>query len=148
MKKILVIFILSFMLLTLFSQTKDVNFQNFDIKDALMQLGQFYNATIIFSNDLTGEVNVSLYDVSLDTVLRVILSPLGYSYEKLDDVYVVFSESSFSYYVPHVYKPVNRSAESIVEGLGAIQAYVVGDNVVVYCPNELWPEYLKKTSRY
>lgn len=144
MKKILVIFILSFLMLTLFSQTNDVSFQNTDIKDVLMELGQLYNSTIIFSNDLTGEVNVTLYDVSLETVLKVILSPLGYSYEKIDDVYIVFSESSFSYFVPHVYKPVNRSAQSIVESLGAIHSYVVGDNVVVYCPNELWPEYLKK----
>ena len=144
MKKILVIFILSFMLLTLFSQTKDISFQNSDIKDVLMQLGQLYNSTIIFSNDLTGEVNIILYDISLDAALKVILSSFGYSYEKIEDVYVVFSESSFSYYIPHIYKPKNRSAKSIVEVLRVIQAYAVGDNVVIYCPNELWPQYLKK----
>lgn len=144
MRKILVIFILSFLLLTLFSQTKDINFQNLDIKDALMELGQLYNSTIIFSNDLTGEVNIILYDVSLEAALKVILSPFGYSYEKIENVYVVFSDSSFSYFIPHVYKPKNRSARSIVGALGAIQAYEVGDNVVIYCPDELWPQYLEK----
>ncbi|MBO8160442.1 MAG: hypothetical protein H0Z24_02300 [Thermosipho sp. (in: Bacteria)] len=144
MRKIIIIFAIMLMFISGFSIKKDVIFQDTDIRDALSQLSMMYDVPIIFPNDISGNVNIILYDVSIETALKLILSPFDLSFERLDDVIVIFSESSFSYFVPHVYKPKNRSAEAIVSVLEKLPVYAVGDNVIVYCPDSLWPEYLER----
>ncbi|SHH58459.1 hypothetical protein [Thermosipho atlanticus] len=144
MRKMIIGLFILLLFTALFAQTNDVVFQEVDIKDVLTQLGTMFNATIIYPNTISGNVNVILYNVSLETALKVILSPFNFSYSKVEDIFVVFSEDSLSYYVPHVYEPKNRSASSIVKVLDTLPIYAVGDNVIVYCPDSLWPEYLKR----
>lgn len=79
MKKILIIFLI---LLSSLYLSVDIYFQNEDIKDVLIKLGQMYNKTIIFPNDINGIVNVELYNVNLETALKIILSNFDYYYEK------------------------------------------------------------------
>jgi type II secretory pathway component GspD/PulD (secretin) len=89
MKKIIIVILALFFTIYAFSITKDVYFENMDIKDALMQLGSLYNTSIIFPESLNGKITVELYNVSIETALNVILSNFNYTFEKINDVYFI-----------------------------------------------------------
>ncbi|WP_126992304.1 STN domain-containing protein [Thermosipho globiformans] len=140
MKKIIIVILALFFTIYAFSITKDVYFENMDIKDALMQLGTLYNTSIIFPENLNGKVTVELYNVSIETALNVILSNFNYTFEKINDVYFIITDQSILYYKSHTYTPKFRSPEELSK-LIPFKNYIVGNNIIVYCPDDLWNNY-------
>lgn len=142
MKKIIIVILALFFTIYAFSITKDVYFENMDIKDALMQLGTLYNTSIIFPESLNGKITVELYNVSIETALNVILSNFNYTFEKINDVYFIVTDQSILYYKSHTYTPKFRSPEELSK-LIPFKNYIVGNNIIVYCPDDLWNNYKK-----
>lgn len=140
MRKILLVTLLMLLSLTIFSMKNDVVFSDIDIKEALRQLSNIYNVSIIFPEDLEGNVSISLYDVSLETALNVILSNFNYSFEKVENMYVVITSRTMEYYKPHVYTPKFKNPNEISELL-PFPSYAIGDDIVIYCTDKTWDKY-------
>ncbi|MEN6356778.1 MAG: secretin and TonB N-terminal domain-containing protein [Armatimonadota bacterium] len=71
-----------------------LNFLGADINDVLKALSVQSGHNIVASKDVTGNVTVSLSDVSVDSALDYIAKLSGYSYTREGDTYLVASKDS------------------------------------------------------
>jgi type II secretory pathway component GspD/PulD (secretin) len=71
-----------------------LNFLGADINDVLKALSVQSGHNIVASKDVTGNVTVSLSDVSVETALDYIAKLSGYSYSKNGDTYLIASKDS------------------------------------------------------
>lgn len=71
-----------------------LNFLGADINDVLKALSVQSGRNIVASKDVTGNVTVSLSDVTVDQAMDYVAKLSGYSYAKNDDTYLVAAKDS------------------------------------------------------
>lgn len=82
-----------------------------DIAEVFEMLSREGKANILLSSDVTGEVSVNLYDVTLDQAVRTVAAAAGYAVEHDEDTYYVVSRE--------------EAGKDIAGGLTAIRSFKI-----------------------
>lgn len=101
-----------------------------DIAEVFEMLSREGKANILLSSEVTGEVSVNLYDVTLDQAVRTVAAAAGYAVEHDEDTYFIVSRE--------------EAGKDIAGGLTAIRSFKIQ-----YSDPELVAEILENhLSRY
>ncbi len=129
--------IIAFSLLVLFpvlSMAVSFSFQYADLRNVLYELSKTYNVTVIFSEEVDGTVNASFTAQNIDEALKISLLNTGYTFAKINGIYVVGGVDSPDTTKSVLYKPTvtilrNTNPQTVYDLLGTMSKYVV------YAPN-------------
>ncbi|MGM0641230.1 MAG: hypothetical protein ACQESN_07415 [Thermotogota bacterium] len=138
-KKILIFIIL---IISLFSFTNEIKFDfiNTDLKDALDEIASKAKIEIIYSENITGEINLSINTNNIETALELLLFGKPYFYKKYSErIYLVGDyreRNNIANYLlePNIVKMGNISTNSISELLNLYSSrvkYLKDSNVVI-----------------
>jgi len=136
--KFKVLFVVFFVCLSVISTSLNVNFSKFPLKDALTYISSTEKVSFVYPSEIEEiTVTLQLQNVDLETLLRMMLLPLGLDYEFIDkDICVIMTSKNENYIPKYIttYRPSFANPQDIskvLERLG-IENYILNGQNIFY----------------
>ncbi|WP_448376160.1 hypothetical protein [Fervidobacterium sp.] len=137
-KYLSVVFLMTMLLISVLSFSLDVDFSETHLGEALSYISSLEKVVFVYPSEIEKvRVNLKIQKVDLETLLRLLLLPLGLDYENIaEGTYVIFSKDSIystpryvSTYEPNYLDP--RIISKFLDNIN-IENHVLGNRNVYY----------------